>query len=386
MDSMSPRLTDPWMLGPLEVPNRVLLAPLAGIGNWFVRLQAKRYGAGMAVSEMVSSHAIYHRNERTCKEMLLIHPDEQEPVPPAPGRIGGTAPRIDGGFPGIHGTTPGINEAGAPAGVVSIQLFGEDPGVMRAAAARVRAAGADVIDINMGCPVPKVQKTGAGAALLADPDRAVAVARAACEGGEGLPVTVKLRSGRRPGETNGFELAHRLVAEAGVAAIGFHPRSAAVHHKGVPDYELAARLVDSLDAPVILTGGLNEPEEIEAAFHETGAAAVMLARGALGNPWLFAQLLHPPGGGSNHDGQRRTGPTREEVLSELDWTIDRAVEHLGEPRATRYLRKFYPWYVKRLELDRQAAKELQAALQAAETLEAVRGLLAIDRAVSLVSV
>jgi tRNA-dihydrouridine synthase B len=324
------------MLGPLEVPNRVLLAPLAGIGNWFVRLQAKRYGAGMTVSEMVSSHAIHHNNERTCNEMLLIHPDE---------RTAGTG------------------------GPISIQLFGEDPEVMRSAAARVRDAGADVIDINMGCPVPKVQKTGAGAALLADPDRAVAVARAACEGGEGLPVTVKLRSGRRPGETSGFELAHRLVAEAGVAAIGFHPRSAAVHHKGVPDYELAARLVDSLDAPVILTGGLDEPEQIHEAFNQTGAAAVMLARGALGNPWLFEQLLGPRGPGP--------GPNREEVLGELGWTIDRAVEHLGVERATRYLRKFYPWYVQRLELDRQTTKDLQVALQAAETLSEVRNRLAI---------
>jgi tRNA-dihydrouridine synthase B len=329
-----PQLTDPWMLGPLEVPNRVLLAPLAGIGNWFVRLQAKRYGAGMAVSEMVSSHAIYHQNERTCTEMLRIHPDE---------RTIGTG------------------------GPISIQLFGEDPEVMRAAAARVAAAGADVIDINMGCPVPKVQKTGAGAALLADPDLAVAVARAAREGGGGLPVTVKLRSGRRPGETSGFELAHRLVAEAGVAAIGFHPRSAAVHHKGVPDYELAARLVESLDAPVILTGGLNDPEQIEAAFHATGATAVMLARGALGNPWLFEQLL----------GSRCQGPSREEVLQELGWTIDRAVEHLGQARATRYLRKFYPWYVLRLGLDRQAGKRLQEGLQTAETLTEARNLLAI---------
>ncbi len=361
MDVMSLELTDPWMLGPLEVPNRVLLAPLAGIGNWFVRLQAKRFGAGMAVSEMVSSHAIYHNNERTCNEMLRIHPDEQEPVPPAPGGVCGVD-RIDGTAPAN--------------GVVSIQLFGEDPAVMRAAAARVRAAGADVIDINMGCPVPKVQKTGAGAALLSDPDLAVALARAASEGSEGLPVTVKLRSGRRPGETGGFELAHRLVDEAGVAAIGFHPRSAAVHHKGVPDYELAARLVASLDAPVILTGGLHEPEQIEAAFHETGAAAVMLARGALGNPWLFEQLLGP----------RHEEPTREEVLQELNWTIDRAVEHLGEPRATRYLRKFYPWYVQRLELDRQSAKELQAALQAVDTLEEVHNLLAFDRPASLVSV
>jgi nifR3 family TIM-barrel protein len=332
------------MLGPLEVPNRVLLAPLAGIGNWFVRLQAKRYGAGMAVSEMVSSHAIHHNNERTCNEMLRIHPNEQEPVPPAPG------------------------ETGALAGLVSIQLFGEDPAVMRSAAARVRAAGADAIDINMGCPVPKVQKTGAGAALLADPDRAVALARAACEGG-GLPVTVKLRSGRRPGETDGFELAHRLVAEAGVAAIGFHPRSAAVHHKGVPDYELAARLVDSLDAPVILTGGLSDAEHVRDAFRATGAAAVMLARGALGNPWLFEQLL----------GSRHEEPSGEEVLTELNWTIDRAVEHLGQARATRYLRKFYPWYVVRLGLDRETAKRLQASLQAAETLWQVRALLDPER-------
>ncbi len=359
---MPPQLTDPWMLGPLEVPNRVLLAPLAGIGNWFVRLQAKRYGAGMAVSEMVSSHAIYHQNERTCNEMLRIHPDEQEPVPPAPGGICG----VDG----IDGTAPAN-------GVVAIQLFGEDPEVMRAAAARVAAAGADAIDINMGCPVPKVQKTGAGAALLSDPDLAVALARAAREGSEGLPVTVKLRSGRRPGETDGFELAHRLVDEAGVAAIGFHPRSAAVHHKGVPDYELAARLVASLDAPVILTGGLNEPEQIERVFHSTGAAAVMLARGALGNPWLFEQLLGRRNVDMDRDGAPPVQPSREQVLQELNWTIDRAVEHLGEPRATRYLRKFYPWYVQRLELDRQTAKELQAALQVAETLPEARNRLAI---------
>jgi tRNA-dihydrouridine synthase B len=348
------------MLGPLEVPNRVLLAPLAGIGNWFVRLQAKRYGAGMAVSEMVSSHAIYHRNEKTCTEMLRIHPDERAPVPTVPANDSRLFGHGGGAAFGIDGTTSGR-------GIVSIQLFGEDPDVMRAAAARVREVGADVIDINMGCPVPKVQKTGAGAALLADPDRAVAVARATREGGEGLPVTVKLRSGRRLGETSGFELAHRLVDEAGVAAIGFHPRSAAVHHKGVPDYELAARLVASLDAPVILTGGLNEPAQIRAAFHRTGAAAVMLARGALGNPWLFEQLLGP----------RREEPTREEVLGELNWTIDRAVEHLGEPRATRYLRKFYPWYIQRLGFDRRTEKELQAVLQAAETLPEARNRLAI---------
>ncbi len=322
-------LTDPWELGPLKVPNRVMLAPLAGIGNWFVRLQAKRYGAGMAVSEMVSSHAIFHGNERTCVEMLRIDERERE------------------------------------GGPVSIQLFGQDPAVMRVAAAAAARAGADAIDLNMGCPVPKVCKTGAGAALLDDPDAAVSVARAAREGG-GLPVTVKLRSGRRPGEESGFELAHRLVRDAGVAAIAFHPRSAAIHHKGVPDYELAARLVRTLDAPVIVTGGLHDAERTLAAFHQTGAAAVMLARGSLGNPWLFEQVL----------GLCAHAPARAEVLRELDWTIDRAVEHLGPVRATRYLRKFYPWYVVRLRLEKAHAKQLGESLQKTASLEGVRRLLA----------
>jgi tRNA-dihydrouridine synthase B len=359
------RLTDPWKLGALTVPNRVMLAPLAGIGNWFVRLQAKRYGAGMAVSEMVSSHAIFHGNERTCVEMLRIDPRERE--------VGERRKYLAGGGTGHMGAGAGDGTAGggegnstapgtgAPRGIVSIQLFGQDPAVIRVAAAVVAEAGADAIDLNMGCPVPKVCKTGAGAALLDDPDVAVAVAQAAREG-SGLPVTVKLRSGRRPGDTSGFELARRLVDEAGVAAIAFHPRSAAVHHKGVPDYELAARLVETLGAPVILTGGLGDAHGTLAAFHQTGAAAVMLARGSLGNPWLFEQLL----------GTREDEPTRAEILDELDWTIDRAVEHLGLERATRYLRKFYPWYVARLGLEKAHAKALGESLQRASTLEDAR--------------
>jgi tRNA-dihydrouridine synthase B len=358
----TPRLTDPWTLGSLHVPNRVLLAPLAGIGNWFVRLQAKRHGAGMAVSEMVSSHAVHYRNERTLRELLRIHPDERLAVPDAEGLLAPT----------------------------SIQLFGQDPAIMRSAAAAAVAAGADAIDINMGCPVPKVCKTGSGAALLADPARAVAVARAAREGAqvgrEGaqaahehsqparaspvdasgeVPITVKLRSGQRPGETSGFELAQRLVHDAGVAAIAFHPRSAAVHHKGVPDYDLAARLAAALPVPVILTGGLHDAAGVRAAFAQTGVAAVMLARGSLGNPWLFEQLLRG----------RLAEPTPAEVLAELDWTIDRAVEHLGAPRAARYLRKFSPWCLARLGIDRTRLATLQASLQASESLAQARLLL-----------
>ena len=324
---MAPALTDPFHIGPVRIPNRVVLAPLAGIGNWFVRLQAKRYGAGLAVSEMVSSFGVHYGNEKTCVEMLRIHPDE---------RSGDRGP-------------------------VSIQLFGQDPEIMRSAAATVAERGADLIDLNMGCPVPKVCKTGAGAALIKDLDTAVKVARAAREG-SGLPVTVKLRSGQRPGETDGYALAHRLVHEAGVSAIGFHPRSAAVHHKGVPDYDLAAKLVESLDAPVILTGGLSDAPAVRAAYARTGAAAVMLARGSLGNPWLFASLL----GDEGHE------PTADEVLRELDWVMDRAAEHLGPERAARYLRQFYPWYLGRIG----AEKTVQQALQQTASLDEARAVLA----------
>ena len=329
-------LSDSWKLGPLEVPNRVLLAPLAGIGNWFVRLQAKRYGAGMAVSEMVSTHAVHYRNRKTCEELLRIDLRER---------------------------------AGGP---VAIQLFGEDPAIMRSAAAEVARRGADAIDLNMGCPVPKVARTGAGAALIAEPHLAVALARAATAGAaEGaphraVPVTVKVRSGLHPGDTRGYDLAHRLVDSAGVAAIGFHPRSAAVHHKGTPDYELVRRLVDSLPAPVILSGGLSDAASIRHAFELTGATAVMLARGTLGNPWLFREVL---------DGEP-VEPTPDQVLAELTWTMDRAAEHLGEDRASRYLRKFYPWYVPRLALPAVPSRELQDALMCAPSLASARALLA----------
>lgn len=322
------RLTDPWQLAEHTIPNRVVLAPLAGIGNWFVRLQARRYGAGLTVSEMVSSHAVHYGNERTCTELLRIHPDER---------------------------------TAGPGGPVSIQLFGQDPDVMRSAARTVADAGADIIDLNMGCPVPKVMKTGAGAALIKDPDTAVAVAAAAREG-SGLPVTVKLRSAVKRGEADGFELARRLVDEAGVAAICFHPRSAQVHHKGEPDLELAKALVDELPVPLILSGGMSEPAWIVDAFTFTGAEAIMLARGGLGNPWLFARLL---------DGDEAE-PTREEILDELDWVLDRAVEHLGADRAGRYLRKFYPWYVERLG----EGKALQEALQRTSTVDEARAVLA----------
>jgi len=323
-------LTQPWTLGGIELPNRVVLAPLAGIGNWFVRLQAKRYGASFAVSEMVSSFGLKYGDERTHREFLRIHPEEHP---------------------------------------MAVQLFGHDAEVMRIAAGMVAEAGASAIDLNYGCPVRKVCKTGAGAALLDDPDKGVAIARAAVEG-SGLPVTVKLRSGNRPGERTGLELARRLVDEAGVAGIGLHPRHASQQHKGEPDYALAAELVEELPVPVVLSGGLRDEERTIQAFEQTGAAAVMLARGSLGNPWRFERLL----------GKRDSDPTWAEIAAELRWVIDRAEEHLGVERAGRYLRKFYPWYAETMGLSRRAQQPLVTAPTTAHARLAIEALLASETA------
>ncbi|MFL5897210.1 MAG: tRNA dihydrouridine synthase [Solirubrobacterales bacterium] len=318
---LRPALTEPFEIGGARLANRVLLAPLAGIGNWFVRLQAKRHGAGLAVSEMVSSFALHYRNERTLRELMRIHPEEHP---------------------------------------VSIQLFGHDPEVMRSGAEIAAGAGADLIDINMGCPVPKVRKTGAGAQLLRDPDLALGLARAAAAG-SGLPVTVKLRSGIEAGDRSGYELAVRLAEEAGVAAIAFHPRAATKGHKGSPDYALTRELVERLAVPVIVSGGLSSAAAARRAYEESGAAAVMIARGSFGNPWIFEELT----------GRRVEPPSREEVVAEWLWVANRAEEHLGSERATRYLRKFHPWYAERLE----APKEVGERLQRSDDPAAVRALI-----------
>jgi nifR3 family TIM-barrel protein len=319
-----PALTEPFEIGGVAIANRVLLAPLAGIGNWFVRLQAKRHGAGLAVSEMVSSFALHYRNERTLRELMRIHPDEHP---------------------------------------VSMQLFGHDPEVMRSGAAIAAETGADLIDINMGCPVPKVRKTGAGAQLLRDPDLALALARGAAEG-SGLPVTVKLRSGIEAGDRSGFELAIRLVEEAGVAAIAFHPRAATKGHKGKPDYELTRELVERVEVPVIVSGGLSSAAAARRAYEESSADAVMIARGSLGNPWVFEELT----------GRRVSLPSREEIVAEWLWVTEGAEEHLGPERAQRYLRKFHPWYVERLEAPKEIADELQRSADLARARELIGSL------------
>jgi tRNA-dihydrouridine synthase B len=182
-------------------------------------------------------------------------------------------------------------------------------------------------------------------------------------------VTVKLRSGQQPGDLRGIEVARRLAFEGAVAGIAIHPRHASQRHRGAPDYALARELVEELPVPVLISGGLQTAEQARSAFEQTGAEAVLLARGSLGNPWVFEQLL----------GLRSGEPEPEEILAELDWVMGCAVEHLGAERATRFLRKFYPWYLERLGPGYLEAlggiRATQAALQIAPTLEEARATL-----------
>ncbi len=222
---------------------------------------------------------------------------------------------------------------------------------MRRAAAMAAEAGADIIDLNMGCPVKKVCRTGAGVALLDDPDRAVAVARAAGEG-SGLPVTVKLRPGRDPGDRAGMTLARRLVDEAGVAGIAFHPRHASQGHCGRPDYALARELAESLPGapdrvrrPLLGRAG---PRRLRGERRRRGDARPRLARQPL--------ALLPPARRATHG-----EPSHDEVIAGA------GVGHRprgGAPRrerAGRYLRKFYPWYADTLGLTRRRREPLVTA-------------------------
>src|SRR6476469_8845008 len=286
-------LRSPWAIRDVEIPTRLVLAPMAGVSVQAFRRQGRRYGAGLVCSEMVSCAGLHHGNERTLG-YLRISADERP---------------------------------------LAVQIFGSEPVVMAEAARMVEDAGADLVDINFGCPVRKVTKTGAGATMLADHARACAVVSAVAEA-VSVPVTVKMRRGLENGSRACLELGPRLV-DAGAAALTLHPRSAAQMYTGVADHLLTAELVERVSVPVIASGDVTTRDEAIAVLERTGAAAAMVARGAQGNPWALREMI---------EGES-FAPTREEVAAELIVFIREAVRELGEQRAVGFLKKFYGWYL-----------------------------------------
>ncbi len=300
-------LGQPFAIGDLVVPNRVLQAPLAGIANAPFRVQAQRHGAGLAVSEMVASMGVHHGNARTV-EMLRLDPEER---------------------------------------LTGIQLFGAVPDAMAEAARAAEAQGAALIDINMGCPVAKICKTGAGAALLADPVHAAAIV-AACTKAVRIPVTVKIRRGLTPAEARPVEVAKRL-ADAGARAVTIHPRAAVEEYRGAADHRITAALVEALDVPVIASGDITTPRAAYEVAVQTGAAAVMIGRAGLGDPWLYGAIA---------TGRPSERPGLPGVIDELRGFAGEIVALMGERRGVHYLRKFYPWYLAGEPVDHDAIAEL----------------------------
>src|ERR671936_3406 len=299
-------LPEPWRIGPVEVPTRLVLAPMAGVSVQAFRRQGRRFGAGLVCSEMVSCAGIEHRNERTLG-YLRVASDEHP---------------------------------------LAIQVFGSEPRVMAEAARMVEAAGADLVDVNFGCPVRKVTKTGAGATLLDDPDRACRIVEAMAEA-VAIPVTVKMRRGLEDGSRTCLEVGPRLV-EAGAASLTLHPRSAKQMYTGEADHLLTAEIVELVDVPVVASGDVVSRARAQAVLATTGAAAVMVGRGAQGNPWALREIV---------DGDAAE-PTREEVAAELILFIRETVREIGELRAAGFLKKFYGWYLGRGRFPRPFKQEL----------------------------
>lgn len=322
-------VAEPFAIGGLAIPNRLVQPPLAGIANWAFRRQSRRHGAGLAVSEMIASFGIRYANRKTLG-MLTIVADEHP---------------------------------------VGVQIFGADPGAMVEAALAVEAAGADLIDINMGCPVNKICKTGAGAAMLADPVAAAHIVEAMVRA-VNVPVTVKMRRGLTPSTSAPVETARRFEA-AGAAALCLHPRAAVEEYGGTADHRITGEVVEAVGIPVIASGDIATPDDARRVLEDTGCAAIAVGRAALGNPWAFGEIL---------SGVRRPRPDLPEVVEEIALFAADARLAIGDSRATGYMRKFYPWYLAGHDVGQSVLSDLLTAPTTDAALSHLRTLAAASAA------
>ncbi len=303
---MQVNLREPWRIGAVEIPTRLVLAPMAGVSVQAYRRQGRRYGAGLVCSEMVSCSGIHYGNERTLGYLRIA--EDERPL--------------------------------------AVQIFGAEPAYMAEAASTVVAAGADIVDVNFGCPVRKVTKTGAGATLLDQPDRACRIVSAVAEA-VSVPVTVKMRRGLENGSRTCLDLAPRLV-DAGAQSLTLHPRSARQMYTGQADHDLTAELVELVDVPVVASGDVVSHAVAAEILERTGAAAVMVGRAAQGNPWTLSEIV---------DGAEPS-PSQADVAAELLLFVRETVNELGERRAASFLKKFYGWYLRRGRFPRPFVQEL----------------------------
>ena len=312
-------------IGQIEIDPPVVLAPMAGVTNHAFRLICRRFGAGAVWTDMISSCGIKYRNAKTLA--MFDWTAEERPI--------------------------------------AVQIFGAEPDVMASAAKLVEESGADILDINIGCPARKVRKTGAGTGLIEDLETARRVMTAVVQAVQ-IPVTVKTRKGLDEQNVTAVEVA-RIAEESGVAAVAIHGRTAAQGYSEAADWGIIAEAKQAVGIPIIGNGDVRSPEDAKRMLDETGCDAVMIGRGALGNPQIFERTAHFLG-----TGELLPETSNRERITVAREHLQLMVDLYGEERAVREMRGQIPWYIKGLP----GAARLRRLACEASSLEEMEDVLA----------
>ncbi len=311
-------------IGTLALENNTVLAPLAGVTNLPFRLIAKKGGCGLVCSEMISSYGIVYGAKKTLR-MLESLPEEKP---------------------------------------VSFQIFGSDPSVMAEAARIVESSGADIVDINFGCSVKKIVKSGAGVALMRDPGKAEAILKSVRNSIK-IPLTVKIRTGWGGTGEEAVTIA-KIAENCGVDAVAVHPRTAGQGFRGKADWTVISKVRQSVSMPVIGNGDIIVAEDAVEMINKTGCNGVMIGRTAIGNPWIFSQITTLQEG----DPVQPVGLVRRfEAMKEY---LKVTVEYLGEKQACFMMRSRLGWFVKGLASSavfRESIKRISSELEAQEIID-----------------
>ncbi len=317
-------LCEPLRIGSVTIPNPVLCAPMAGVSDLPFRRLAREQGCGLVYTEMLSDKALLFGNRRT-ERMVTITPPEHP---------------------------------------IAVQLLGSEPGPMAEAARLVVEAGADVIDVNLGCPAPKVVRNGEGSALAREPRAAAAVVGAVVRAVD-RPVTAKIRKGWSDEEVNAVELARRLE-DAGVAAIAIHGRVRTQFYSGRADWEIIAKVRSAVGVPVIGNGDVVDGPSARSMMVLTGCQAVMVGRAALGNPWIFGEILS-----YLRTGETGSAPTAAQRVAMARRHLRDLVAYKGEVLGVLEMRKHAAWYLH----DLRGAARARTHLMRAATPREMDGIL-----------